>query len=123
MATFKEIAERYAKDIRRAVRQTKLEKPISEGLIKKAFLIEDPLLETLKSIQRDLDRYTYKATDKPLSEDTKREILTTTGKILGLSRPDNIVYIVKEASNENALELIDYIGQFIDEVTEKEEEE
>jgi len=120
MATIKEIAERYAKDIRRAVRQTKLEKPISEGLINKAFLIGDPLLETLKNIQKDLERYTYEG--KPLSKDTKEKILTTTGKILELSRPDNIAYIVKEASNDNAIGLIDYIGQFIDEVPEKDEE-
>ena len=69
-----------------------------------------------------MDKYTYTTTEKPLSEDDKRRILTITGEILGLSKPINIVYIVKEASNENAIELSTYISQFINELQEGEEE-
>jgi hypothetical protein len=120
MRTNREIAEQYAKDIKRAVKQTKLEKPIFEGLKQMVFLKEDPLFEAFREIKRDLDSYT---SGKLFPEMTKMEILKELSKILGLSKPDNIAYIIKEANNENAIELLDYIGQFIDEVSEKMKEE
>ena len=121
MATYREIAEDYAKKIRKAAKQTQLEKSASVGLIKVAFSRKDILLEVFKSIPPDLGRYTHTTTGNPLSEDEKKKILILTGKILKLSQPITIVHLVKGASNENAIELVTYISQFINELQEREE--
>ena len=122
MVTFEDIAKEYAKRIKMAARQTKLEKTASVRLIKEAFAKRDPLLEVLKDIHRDLDKYADATTGRPFSDDRKKRILTRTGEILGFSEPTNIVYLVKEASNENAIELSTYMSQLINELQGKDEE-
>lgn len=122
MVTFEEIAIENAEKIRKAARQTELVKTADEKKISKAFSKGDPLLQTLKNIQRSLDRYRYKRTKQPLSEVDKRKILKLIGEELKLKKPNNIIHIIKATSNENAIELSTYLSQFISELQEKEEE-
>lgn len=114
--TYKEIAEKFAQKIRNGAKQTELKESSSVTVIKEAFSKRDPILEALKSIKNDLDGYVYSETKKPLSEDDKRDILKQAGEILGLSKPADLIYIVKEASNENAIALLTYISQFINDL-------
>lgn len=123
MATIEEIAGKYAKNIKRAVKRTELTKTASSRLITEAFIRKDYLLETLKEIQENLESLAYSETQEPLSEEDKVEIIKATGKILGLSKPIQFRHILKEASNENAIELSTYISQFLDEIQERMREE
>lgn len=118
MSSYKEIAERYAKKIKKAVRETELPKTASLRLIKKAFLETDPLLEELKHIYNELNRMTYEDTGVTISEDDKKRILVLTGQVLNLSKPDIVERLVKCANNENAIELVDHISELLNEVEE-----
>ena len=116
---FREIAKGYAQTIMNAVKQSELERTSSVAVIKQAFSKRDPLLEAIKSINFDLDRYTCMSTDKHLFEDDKRRILILIGDFLGLSEPYIFFFIVREAEKENAYALLTYMGQFIGDLQNK----
>ncbi len=116
MATINELVESYALKIKSAVRKSELSWPLSESSIKRAFLIEDPLIKAFKDIKEELDQLTYNG--KLFSKEEKYEILRKVGEYLGLSRAERLPGAIKEASNDNAIALVDFINQMINEVKE-----
>jgi hypothetical protein len=116
MATFNDIAKEYAEKIKTATNRTTVTKTASTNLIEKAIKESDPLIVVLKNIQYDLDSRRYSDTNKPLSKEDREFILKQTGVLLGLERPDNLAYVVKEASNENAISLLSYMTQLLNDI-------
>jgi len=116
MSTVKEIAEKYANQIKKAIKKTKIVDGATSYHIKEAFKENDPLLETFKDIYREINDIVYEGTARAISEEEKKIILTNTAQILNYSEPNNLYRLVKEANNENAIEFINYISQFINDV-------
>jgi len=111
MATYDEIASQYAEKIKSAVK--------SSGLTKSASLIteatkRDQIINLLKELASDVKK--YRSEDKPLSEANKEYLFELVGKKLGLSKPDKIYLILREASNDQFVALANYWAQFYEEI-------
>jgi len=116
MSTHDEVATKYKNLIIREFRgQSDIK--IASAITKSG---QDRAVRVLKGIWDDLGGYTYTESRQLLSEETKREILTSTGEKLGLSRPDQFFIMVKSSSNDNFMMLLDYWDRFFNELEELE---
>ncbi len=111
MATYDEIASQYADKIKSAVK--------TSGLTKSASLITEStkrskIINILKEISNDVQKYTKD--NKPLSDADKEFLFELVGKKLGLSKPDKVFLMVKEASNDSFVALANYWAQFYEEI-------
>ncbi len=111
MATFDSIAEEYTLKIKNSAKKTSLEKSAS---LKIESIQKDTLVLTLKEINEDIKNYSIEG--KPLSETQKQDIFRRVGNKLGLSEPDKVYLMLKEASNDNFVALANYWSNFIDEI-------
>lgn len=111
MPTYDEIASQYAEKIKSAVK--------GSGLTKSASSItesvkRDKIVNVLKEIFHDINR--YKKDNKPLSNSDKENIFKLVGKKLGLSRPEKVYLMIREASNDQFVALANYWSQFYEEI-------
>ncbi len=115
MPTFDEISEDYSKRIRAAASESSLSKSA-------AYLTESEkqqekqrnVTAVLKQINEDLKGYTIES--KPLSEDQRNRIIKGAAVVLGLKKPDSLVLMLKEASNDNFVALANYWAAFFAEM-------
>ncbi len=115
MATFREISEDYSRRIRSSISESSFAK--SGSLMKESERQQEKrrrIFAVLKEINVDLMRYTID--NKPLSDEQKHQILKVAAEILGLKRPDTLVIMVKEASNDNFVALANYWATFFAEI-------
>lgn len=113
MASFDEIAQKYAQQIRHAVIHSELNESATTPLIKQAFVKKDPFVEALKGVNSDLSSLVYSDSQKPLSIEDKEDIIVRTGRELGLREPHDLIPLIKESSNENALAMLTYMSQVL----------
>jgi len=115
MTTFDELSQRYSSQIRAAASENPITK--SAGYLtesEKRQRKQQNVAAILKQINEDLKQYTIDG--KPLSEDQKSRILKSAAEILGLKRPEALVLMIKEASNDNFVALANYWATFFAEL-------
>jgi hypothetical protein len=122
MATFDELAERYAQQIRIAARADRPPKTASVK-IESAMAKTDStsikgarLVGALKTVDENLDGLVLSDTRKALTEEQRTDILRQTGIKLGLKKPERLYLMVKEASNDNFVALVSYWDAFFAEL-------
>jgi len=111
MATFDSIAEEYALKIKNSVKKS--------GLTKSASLLTESseqkvFVNALKEINEDVKKYSVEG--KSLTESQKEDIFNRVGSKLGLSKPEKIYLMLKEASNDNFVALANYWASFYEEL-------
>lgn len=115
MATFRDIADDYSSKIRSAISETSSTK--TAGYITESEMQrnkQNNVVAVLKSINADLKGYTVDG--KPISDAQKAQIIRLAAEVLGLKIPENLVYMVKEASNDNFVALANYWAAFFAEI-------
>jgi len=105
MPSFEDLSKKFADDIRAALRE--------DGFPRIAAVTEQMVrgsrtASALREIARSLDE-DWKVDDRPLTEDQKRIIIEGAARELGLRKPENLSGGVKSASNDEFMELTDYI--------------
>ena len=112
MPTYDEIASQYAEIIKSAIRKSRIIK--SASLVTESKEREE-LLNNLKEIFNDVNIYVKEDKTK-LTDSDKDYIFNLVGKKLGLSNPEKVYLIIKEASNDRFIELLTYWNQFYKEI-------
>lgn len=111
MATYDEIAAEYKNRVQQELGR-------SSALKTSAAVTESSRRQRAASvfteIWQDLSQYTKHGL--PLDEPTKKQILAITGQKLGLVRPETFYIMVKEASNDNLVALVNYWDAFFSEL-------
>lgn len=105
MPTFDEIAKKYADELRDA---------LDSEFTKKASVVEASVrgsvtAAVLKKIANELDRK-WKVDNKPLTEDQRDKITDGIAEALGLPDPAAIKRVVKSASNDAYMQMVQQIS-------------
>ena len=114
MTTYADLAKTYANKLIKARNDSDLAKDffIKEAAVKEAFNSGDSLLKALAEIDAELKRY-------GLLERDREFIVELTGENIGLDRPHDLVDLIKESSNKNALAVSATISQLISTIDAK----
>jgi len=110
MPTFSELAEQYANNIRTALQ--------SDGFTRSSTLTESKVrisstVETLRETAESINGLKLSDTGEPLSREQQLTIYRKIAALLEARESDSVYFAVKSASNDDFLELVDYIDDLI----------
>lgn len=112
MATFQELAKRYAKRIRLGTRKEgKKIASLTESHVK-----QSPTAQALKDVAMDINDLTYTGNSQPLNNDDRQKLSELISEELNFSDPDKLHMMLKEASIENWHNLTSLLSQFFAEL-------
>jgi hypothetical protein len=114
--TWEELADKYATAIRKAVR--------NDGPLRMASLTETRVRElegfqTLKKVHKNLKGLVYTDTREPLSKEDRQEIAERIAEKLGVKTPKKFRIILREASNDNYVQVVNVLSQISQNVLRK----
>lgn len=119
MATenIEQLAERYAAELHSAAFQDQLARVVAEALAKgKKIPVVSNTVAAMGKIEDDIKTRVYVESKKPLSDDDKERIYKAIAERLGLDRPEKLKKLIKEASIDNALVVIQDAQDIIDKI-------
>lgn len=115
--TFEQLAKRYAEEIHAAAFQDQLARVVAETLAKgKRTPVVRNTVAALGKIEEDLRAKVYVDSQQPLTDDDKESIYKAIAERLGLGRHDKLKELIKEASIDNALVVIQDAQDIIDKI-------
>ena len=118
MATFDELARRYADEIAIAANRDKIGR--AAGMLKEASDVarRSNVVAALKSVNTNLDSLVYTGTSDHLSEEDKDRITRSIAESLGVD-PSRLRPAMKQASIDNAIVVVQDIENIIQTVKPK----
>jgi DNA-binding ferritin-like protein len=113
-----QLAERYAAELQSAAFQDRLARVVAEALVKdkKKIPVVSNIVAAMGNIEDDIASRVYAGTEKPLSDEDKERIYKAIAEKLGLDRPEKLKKLIKEASIDNALVVIQDAQDIIDKI-------
>jgi len=110
MATFNELAKRYAQRILDAIAQDGFSEYTT---ITASALRASKTVQEIKTVKRNIDGLVYTETEKPISESDKTRIIIEIQKELHLPSQRQMELVLEAASNDDLSDLADEIENIL----------
>ena len=111
MPTFNEIGAQYARRIREALEKDGFRRgvPLTESIVRRSLVARE-----LTAISTEVDTY-WRIRGRPLTQEEKDRIVGAAGRALRMRVPSSLRVMLRCASNDEYVELVNYISNLLQE--------